>query len=238
MIAYRYRESNKKAKYSPDWSHSNLLEAIWWFIPRVIIVILAIVTWVSTHWLDPYKPINTKAMGYKTKAVKIDVVALRWKWLFIYPQYNIATVNFIEFPVNTQVSFSITSDAPMNAIQIVQLGGQIYSMNGMVTKLHLLATKQGDYSGRSVSFSGTGFAGMLFTARVTDQATFSKWVQKIKRTASPLTKTAFNQLALPSEFNPVQYFAPVAPDLYKDIVQKFDSPDRHNIDSNVDAVSL
>ena len=193
VIAFKYRASNTKAKYTPDWCDSHLLETCWWIVPIIIIAILAVITWITTHSLDPYRPIDTKALNIKNKPITIEVVSLEWKWLFIYPKQGIATVNYVQFPVSTPVDFLVTSDAPMNAFQIQQLAGQIYSMNGMQTKLHLIAAQTGNYYGRSVSFSGDGFSGMDFTAKVTSQTCFNKWVQKVKQSDNPLTQDGFNQ---------------------------------------------
>lgn len=219
VIAFKYRASNTKAKYTPDWSHNNLLEAAWWILPIIIIVILATITWISAHKLDPYRPLDSKV-----KPVTIQVVALQWKWLFIYPEQGIATVNHIEFPVNTPVSFEITSDAPMNSFQIPALGGQIYAMAGMQTRLHYMATEMGDYAGRSVSFSGDGFSAMTFDAKAESQQNFNAWVKSVKQSANKLTLPAYNQLAQPSENNAVQYYGSVAGNLFQDIIMKFMMP--------------
>lgn len=219
VISFRYRASNTKAKYTPDWAHSNLLEAIWWTIPIIIIVILATITWISAHRLDPYRPLDVK-----TKPVTIQVVALEWRWLFIYPDQKIATMDFVEFPVNTPVTFLITSDAPMNSFQIPQLGGQIYAMAGMQTKLHLMASSLGEYQGGSVSFSGDGFANMKFKAKVVDQAAFNAWVKSVKKSPEALTMKTYNALVPPSQDHSVHYYASVQKGLFNDIIMKFMMP--------------
>jgi len=219
VIAYRYRASNKNAKYTPDWSHSNLLEAIWWSVPIVIIAILATITWISAHQLDPYRPLNSKV-----KPVTIEVIALDWKWLFIYPEQHIATINYVEFPVNTPVTFLITADAPMNSFQIPALGGQIYAMAGMQTKMHYLATEMGVYDGRSVSFSGDGFSGMAFKAHVTSDAEFKAWVKSVQASPNKLTMDVYNQLVQPSENNPVVYYSSFVDGLYNTVIMKFMMP--------------
>jgi cytochrome o ubiquinol oxidase subunit 2 len=154
---FKYRETNKKARYTPDWDHNRIYETIWWGIPIAVILLLSIVTWNSTHALDPYKPLSSSE-----KPLDIQVVALQWKWLFIYPEQNVATVNYVQIPVNRPVTFTITSDAPMNSLWIPQLGGQIYAMSGMSTQLHLIANHAGSYNGSSANISGEGFAGMRF----------------------------------------------------------------------------
>lgn len=219
VIAYKYRASNTKAKYSPNWAHATYLEAGWWAIPIVIICVLATMTWRTTHELDPYKPLNSHKAP-----LTIQVVSLDWKWLFIYPEQNIATVNFVEFPVNTPINFLITSDAPMNSFIIQQLAGQIYSMTGMQTQLHLIASAVGDYNGKSVSFSGAGFSGMTFIARVANDQDFNQWVATVKQSHDQLTTNAYTQLAQPSENNPVQYYSSVAPNLFNNIMMKYMGP--------------
>src|SRR5690606_21377611 len=134
-----YRASNKKATYNPNWSHNTTLEIIWWTIPCIIIVVLAIITWISTHRLDPYRPLDVET---NKKPIVIEAIALDWKWLFIYPEQNIATNNYVQFPVDVPITFKITSDAPMNAFIIPSLAGQIYAMEGMQTKMHLIADEK------------------------------------------------------------------------------------------------
>lgn len=218
-IAWRYRASNTKAKYSPNWAHGTLLEAGWWLIPIVIITVLATMTWRTTHQLDPYKPLNSNV-----KPITIQAISLQWRWLFIYPDQKIAMINFVEFPVNTPINFLITSDAPMNSFQIQQLAGQIYAMAGMQTKLHLIANKMGDYNGRSVSFSGPGFSNMMFTARVTTPEQFNAWIKSVKTSPNKLTIDAYNQLVPPSQDNQVQYFSSVADNLFNNVIMKFMMP--------------
>ncbi|MFN7093972.1 MAG: ubiquinol oxidase subunit II, partial [Burkholderiales bacterium] len=161
VFAWKYRASNTKATYAPDWHHSSKIEAVVWGIPIIIIAILATITWKSTHDLDPYKPLDVKGV----KPLTIEVVALNWKWLFIYPEQNIATINFVQFPKDVPVDFKITADAPMNSFMIPQLGGQVYAMAGMQTHLHLIGNSTGDYDGRAVNYNGHGFSDMTFVAR-------------------------------------------------------------------------
>lgn len=226
IIARRYRASNLKAKYSPKWGHSNTLEVIWWLIPSMIIVVLSVLTWRTTHSLNPYRPLNDKALHLKRSTITIQAVALRWRWLFIYPKQHIATINYVQFPVNTQVQFLITADGPMNSFQIPQLAGQIYAMNGMQTKLHLAATSMGNYVGRSVSFSGAGFQGMKFVAHVTTEKAFNKWVQTVKQSPNQLTMTAYNKLVDPVTNSPVEYFSSVTDNMFYQIIRKFMPPKR------------
>jgi cytochrome o ubiquinol oxidase subunit 2 len=218
-IAWKYRASNAKTKtaYRPDWDHSRLAELAWWGLPCVIIVVLAVVTWIGTHNLDPYKPLASS-----NPPITIQVVALQWKWLFIYPQQHIATVNYVEFPAGTPVDFQITSDAPMNSFWIPKLGGQVYAMSGMTTHLNLMADQAGSYSGSSANLSGKGFAGMTFTATSTgSQADFAAWVANVQHSSNNLDQTAYNTLAQPSENQPASYYASTDPQLYDTILMKY-----------------
>lgn len=220
FIAWRYREGNTKAKYTPNVSSNRLAETIWWGIPIILIGILSVVTWTSTHDLDPHKPLASTA-----KPVKVQVVALDWKWLFIYPEQNIATVNYVQFPVNRPVNFEITADAPMNSFWIPQLAGQIYAMPGMSTKLHLNANEIGSYKGLSANISGEGFADMKFTAKATTKAEFDAWVIAVKRSDQKLTADTYAQLAKQSKNTPIAYYASSTAGLYDTIVMKYMMPE-------------
>ncbi len=219
-IVWNYRETNKKPKkYSPNWDHDARLEFIWWAVPLAIITILAFITWNSSHALDP-----SKTLSSNQKPLPVQVVALQWKWLFIYPEQNIATVNLVQFPVNTPINFQITSDAPMNSFWIPKLGGQIYAMSGMTTQLHLMADQTGDFAGSSANISGRGFAGMKFTAKATNQADFDKWVKTVKQSPNKLSLNQYSQLAQPSENNQVAMFGSSAANLYDDVIMQYMMP--------------
>lgn len=227
VIAWRYREgSSMKAKYTPNVSTNRLAETIWWGIPVALIAVLSVITWTSTHDLDPHKPLVSD-----NEPVKVQVVALDWKWLFIYPDYDIATVNLVQFPVDTPVNFEITADAPMNSFWIPQLGGQIYAMAGMTTKLHLNATEPGDYRGLSANISGEGFADMKFIARATSQAEFDTWVKEVKRADQQLTATSYAELVKKSTDVPTKFYASSEDDLYDTIVIKYMMPDHNEHDT-------
>lgn len=219
MIAWKYREGNKKAKYSPDWYHSRILEFTWWAIPLVIITILSIITWNSSHALDPYKPLSNQK-----NSMTVDVVALDWKWLFIYPQQKIASVNLLEFPKNEELNFNITSDTVMNSFWIPQLGGQIYAMPGMTTQLHLIADRTGDFSGWSSNISGEGFANMMFTARLVNPSDFSNWVSTVAQSSYPLNQASYANLAKPTNGYPVTTYALKTSDLFNSVVLKYMAP--------------
>lgn len=216
-FAWRYRESSKKKrKYSPELASNWAAETVWWLVPTVLITILSVVTWNSSHTLDPYRHIASS-----TKPMKIQVVALDWKWLFIYPDQHIASVNLVQFPENTPVEFQITSDAPMNSFWIPQLGGQIYAMPGMSTQLNLIANRSGDFHGSSANISGEGFAGMAFTARSSSKNDFNSWVKTVRQSPQRLDMNAYSQLSQASQYNPVAYYFRPQPELYNLIVAKY-----------------
>ena len=215
LFAWRYRASNTKARFMPDWAHSNKIELVVWLVPCAIIVVLATVTWTSTHALDPYRHIESKV-----KPLEVQVVSLDWKWLFIYPEQHIASVNEFAFPVNTPVRFHLTSDTVMNSFFIPQLGSQIYTMAGMETKLSLLADTAGNYAGISANYSGGGFSDMKFDARAMSDADFENWVKKVRASKNVLTREAYRQLEKPSEKVPVTYYSDVGAKIYHDALNK------------------
>ncbi len=219
VFSWRYRASNTKAKYTPDWHSNNALEIIWWTIPIIIIVFIARMTWVSSHELDPFKPIDSSI-----PPITIQVVALEWKWLFIYPEQNIATVNFIAFPVDTPIHFRITGDAPMNSFWIPQLAGQIYAMAGMDTSLHLMANEAGEYNGVSANYSGYGFSGMKFIAKATSQEEFDQWLQIVQQSPDTLNFNEYEKLAEKSRNNNVAYYSSTEVSLYDKIIMKYMIP--------------
>ena len=218
-FTWKYREGNTNARYSPNLDHNSVAETIWWLVPSVLILILGVIIWNSSHQLDPYRPLNSNV-----KPLTIQVVALDWKWLFIYPQQHIATVNFIQFPRQTPINFEITADAPMNSFWIPQLGGQIYAMPGMSTQLHLLANVDGDFHGSSANISGEGFAGMAFTAKSSSSDAFKQWVTTVKQSPGSLNQTAYDKLAKPSQNNPVTYYALDEASLYDSVILKYMGP--------------
>ena len=219
-FAWRYRATAKKSKYRPEWCHSTLLEAVWWTIPCIIILVLAVVTWVSTHKLDPYRPLDSDK-----EPITIQVIALDWKWLFIYPDDKIASINYLEIPINRPINFKVTSAAPMNSFIIPELGGQIYAMTGMTTKLYLIADEKGYYRGFSANYTGAGFAEMQFYVKATTEEGFDKWIQKVKQAPKALTWAVFwNELAKPSIDNPTTYFGRIEEDLFSDIVMSYMMP--------------
>lgn len=218
-IPWKYRKDNKQSKHDPNWDYNLIAESIWWGIPCVIVFALSIIVWRSSHELDPFKPIDTGK-----KPLVIQAVALQWKWLFIYPEQGIATVNYVQFPEKTPLLFCITADAPMNSFWIPKLGGQIYAMPGMKTKLYLIADEIGEFRGSSANLSGKGFAGMNFVARATSENDFDMWVQSVRGCSDGLNLKIYNQLAEPSEKNPPMFYRLEQEDLYDQIVMKYGMP--------------
>ena len=216
FISWRYRESNKKATYSPAWASSRPLEVIWWGVPILIITVLSVVTWQTSHSLDPYRELQSNK-----PPIRVQVVALQWKWLFIYPDENVASVGEFAMPVDTPVNFSITSDAPMNSFWIPQLGGQIYAMSGMSTKLHLSAREAGDYRGSSANISGEGHASMNFIAKARSEADYKQWIQAARNEGDTLDAAVYEQLRLPEIQSDVSYYKLTSPGLYDNIVERY-----------------
>ncbi|HZE87598.1 MAG TPA: ubiquinol oxidase subunit II [Methylomirabilota bacterium] len=219
FTAWKYREKNTKAKYTPDWDHENKLQALWWGAPFVIIVILSVLNWKTAHQLDPHKSIISSV-----KPMTIQVVALRWKWLFIYPEQKIATVNWVAFPEKTPINFELTADAPMNSFWIPQLGGQMYAMTGMVTPLRLIAGTTGEFPGSTAELSGQGFAGMRFLAKSLSQNDFDAWVSSVKQSHQILNFKTYKVLAKPSEDNKPTFYSSTEDRLYTTIIKQFMAP--------------
>ncbi|MCH4024159.1 MAG: ubiquinol oxidase subunit II [Acetobacter sp.] len=219
-FAWKYRSGNTSAEYLKNWSHSNKLEVIVWGVPTIIIVFLAVITYQTCYSLDPYKPLEAKA---DVKPLHVEVVALDWKWLFIYPEQGIATVNQLAMPVNTPVDFLLTSDSVMNAFFVPRLGSMIYAMAGMQTQLHLMASEPGDYAGESANYSGRGFSDMKFRALAMPQDQFDAWVEKVRASSDTLDDASYARLAAPSEANPVAYYSTVVPNLFDQIVAKYNN---------------
>jgi len=222
VFAWKYRIGNTKSarEHHPRWDHMNpLFEFAWWLVPAIIIVMLSVVAWVSSHQLDPYVPlVGTEA------PITIQVVALDWKWLFIYPEQGIATVNMVEFPAGAPVHFEITSDAPMNSFWIPALAGQIMAMPGMQTQLNVLASNPGEFRGVSANLSGAGFAGMNFEAKAVSEDDFSAWIASVKASSPTLTRDSYQTLAVTSSNNPITYYSMVDSSLYTSIINSYMTP--------------
>jgi cytochrome o ubiquinol oxidase subunit 2 len=212
-VAFWFRASNLRASYLPDFEYSGRLELLVWSIPAMTVLLVGGVAWVGAHDLDPRKPISSPV-----KPVTIQVVSLDWKWLFIYPEQGIASVNHLTVPVGTPISFELTSSTVMNSFFVPQLAGQIYTMSGMVTRLHLQADHPGTYPGLSAMFSGDGFADMRFMVDAVPNEKFEQWVSQAREAGSVLDTQSYKDLARPSQaIAPFTYRA-VAPDLFSGVV--------------------
>jgi cytochrome o ubiquinol oxidase subunit 2 len=218
-IVWKFR-AGKNITQSEAAAGSLKKEFLLWVGPAFIIFIISIINWKSTHELDPYRPIASA-----NEPITIQVVALRWKWLFIYPKEKIATINFIEFPENTPIVFELTADdAPMNSFWIPQLGGQMYAMAGMSTKLNLMANQRGEFKGSAADISGFGFAGMRFKAKSVTKEEFENWVKNIKASSAELNSATYSELLKPSENNQPAVYSTAEEDLYDTIVMKYMKP--------------
>ena len=218
-FARKYRASNTQSPYMPKWNSSAKIDLVVWLVPVAIVTVLGILTWTHTHRLDPYKPIESDV-----EPIRIEAVSLDWKWLFIYPDQNIAIVNELVFPANVPLSFRITSDTVMTSFFIPQLGSQIYAMAGMQTKLHLMADEPGVYRGQNQQLSGRGYSDMHFQAIAVSKDQFDTFIQKTKRSAEKLDPARFVELRKPSERYPVTYFSSVMSGLFDHIVNEYKSP--------------
>jgi cytochrome o ubiquinol oxidase subunit 2 len=218
FFAWRYRASNKAATYKPDWNHSTGLELVIWAAPLLIIICLGALTWMGTHLLDPYRKLDRIAAGKPVPAtvrpLEVEVVALDWKWLFIYPEQGIATVNELAAPVDRPIHFKITASSVMNSFYIPALAGQIYAMPAMQTRLHAVINHPGRYQGFSANYSGSGFSGMRFGFLGLSDSDFDAWVAKARAAGGTLDRAAYLALERPSENVPVTRFAATEPRLF------------------------
>ncbi|NLS07386.1 ubiquinol oxidase subunit II [Rhizobium sp. P32RR-XVIII] len=228
FFAWRYRQSNTEATYDPDWHHSTRLEVVIWSAPLAIIIALGAVTWISTHQLDPYRPLgrldSERTVPADAKPLNVEVVALDWKWLFFYPDLGIATVNELAAPVDTPINFKITASSVMNSFYIPALAGQIYAMPGMQTQLHAVINHPGEFEGLSANYSGPGFSGMHFKFHGLSQADFDQWVQNAKTQGTPLSRDAYLKLEKPSQNEPARYYASFDNGLYNAILNLCATP--------------
>jgi cytochrome o ubiquinol oxidase subunit II len=222
FFAWKYRASNRAARYEPDWDHSTHLELVIWAAPLLIIICLGAMTWAGTHLLDPYRPLDRVKQGQtvaaSAKPLEVNVVALDWKWLFIYPEYGVASVNELAAPVDRPIRFNITSSSVMNSFYIPALAGQIYAMPGMETKLHAVINHPGEYEGFSANYSGDGFSNMRFAFHGLDEKDFEAWIAKVRQANADLDRASYLELERPSEKVPVGYYSKLDPVLWEAIV--------------------
>ncbi|QPF93557.1 ubiquinol oxidase subunit II [Bradyrhizobium commune] len=212
-FAFWFRASNERARYLPDFTYSGRLELLVWSAPAMTVLLVGGVAWIGAHDLDPGKPISSTV-----KPVNIQVVSLDWKWLFIYPEQGVASVNKLVVPVGTPISFELTSSSVMNSFFVPQLGSQIYTMSGMATRLHLQADHLGTYAGLSAMFSGDGFPDMRFTVDAVTDDGFAQWVRRAREVGSVLDKRAYADLTSPTKAVAPFTYRDVAPDLFSSVV--------------------
>lgn len=212
----KYDEKNAHEKYSPELDGNTKIEFLWWTIPIVLMTILGVVTFKTSHSLDPFKPLVND-----NPAMTIQVVALDWKWLFIYPEQKIASVNYVKIPTNRPVEFKITSDASMNSFWIPDLGGQIYAMSGMSTEINLIADKSGEYKGSSANLSGKGFAGMKFTTSAVSQMEFDRWASEVAQSDKAFNSDMYERLSKPSENEPTALYRLEDDKIFDNAINKY-----------------
>jgi cytochrome o ubiquinol oxidase subunit II len=213
-FAWWYRSSNPRAVRSSELAYEGRIEFVTWSIPALTVVLLGGVIWIGSYQLDPRAPISAKAAP-----LRVDVVALDWKWLFIYPDQGIAAVNQLTIPVETPVSFSLTSATVMNSFFVPQLGSQIYTMGGMTTHLNLLASEPGEFPGFSANFSGDGFSRMRFLVKAVPGSDFEAWVAQVRGTGTALDEAGIAELAKPGTAPPRTYRS-VTPKLFERIIDQ------------------
>lgn len=230
FFAYHYRASNENATYEPDWEHSIALEIVVWSLPLAIIICLAGLTWVSTHRLNPYEPIKriseNKPVPKDVKPLVIQAVAMDWKWVFLYPDQGIATVNEVSAIVDRPIEFQITSTSVMNAMYIPALAGMIYAMPGMQTELNAVINRAGTYDGLSSNYSGAGFSKMRFKFHGMLPADFDAWTEKVHQQGESLDLKKLGELQKPTIAHPVTYFQISGKDLWDRLVNNCVGPDK------------
>jgi cytochrome o ubiquinol oxidase subunit II len=233
VFAWHYRAGNKAATYDPEFDHSTTLELVIWSAPLLIVIALGALTWSSTHVLDPFRRLDPKALSLadapvsgvaNAEPLRIEVVALDWKWLFIYPEQGIATVNELALPVGREVRFDLTSANMMNTFYVPTLAGMIYTMPGMQSTLHAVLNRPVVSEGFSANYSGHGFSDMRFKVYGLDQAGFDGWVGKVKGGGGALAAPAYLQLVRPSEKVRPMYFSAVQGDLFRRVVERCVEP--------------
>lgn len=216
LFVRRYRASRQAPDYDENWEHSKLIDSVLWGVPALIVLSVASLVWIYTHRLDPYKP-----LGPAAETTQVQAIALNWRWVFVYPDHGIATVNELAFPAGKPLTVTITSDTTMSSFMIVGLGGQIYAMAGMTTKMNLLSNKPGTYTGRNMQYSGDGFSNQTFAAIAMTDAQFTAWVAKVKAAPNRLDATTYDTVRKPRIDRKVTYYNFVEPDLFKKVLARY-----------------
>ncbi|PVB59550.1 ubiquinol oxidase subunit II [Labrenzia sp. 011] len=215
-FAWRYRRRKNGAVYAPDWDGSWVVETVIWLVPGAIVIVLGTLVWTRTHEFDPYKALVSDKPAFRVQAVALD-----WKWLFIYPELGVASVNELAFPADRPLSIEITSDTVMNSLMIPALGGQIYAMAGMRSELNLLADGPGVFMGRNTMYSGDGFSDQHFKAHALDESAFADWKEKVAAAPDVLDAKAYLELHKQSVANPVSYYSSTEAKLFDIILRKY-----------------
>lgn len=219
-VVWKYAIKNEKAAYDPEHSFGAIGELLMWGLPTVVVIAMSVITWDRTYQLNPYKPLESDV-----KPLPVQVVALDWKWLFIYPEQGIAALNDFHIPAGTPIHLHLTADgSPMNSFWIPQLSGQIYSMTGMSTQLFLMADAPGEYTGRAVEINGEGYGDMVFKVTSTSQKDFEDWVAEVKKSSLHLTEEYYRDLAQPAINKSIALFSDVDKDLYHKIIHPYMYP--------------
>lgn len=215
-IGWRYRASNRKAVYQPDMDGHRGLELLWWGIPCLIILVLGVITVIYTHKLDPYR-----ALESDVEPVKVQVISLQWRWLFIYPEQGVATLNYLNIPEKTPIDFTITSDGAMNSLWIPALAGQVYAMSGMSTQLHIMADGVGTHHGSSANISGEGYADMNFKVYSMTQTDYDEWLEKARLSDNVLNTSTYKEVAKETRGGPETTFRLEGADVYDSVIMKY-----------------
>jgi cytochrome o ubiquinol oxidase subunit 2 len=219
-VAWRFRSMGLEVEHDSEKTYGGWVELSLWVVPFVVVVPMAMVTWEATHQLDPYRPIEDEG-----EALHVQVVAIDWKWLFIYPEQGIASVNLLQIPEKRPIRFELAADgSPMNSFWIPQLSGQIYTMTGMSTILHIMADGPGRFTGRAAEINGRGFSEMTFEVVSSSESDFESWVAFVKESPRPLTDVAYAELLQPSVNHPVALYSFVDKDFYHKIIMKYMHP--------------
>ena len=218
-FAWWFRSSNRRAPYLPTWAYSGRIELVVWSIPLLTVILLGGVSWIGSHQLDPARPLSSRV-----KPLEIQVISLDWKWLFIYPDQSVASVNELDLPVGVPVHLTLTSSSVMNAFFVPRLGSMIYTMNGMASQLYLQADAEGAFDGLSAHFSGDGFPGMHFTVHAVSAPAFAAWIEQARLAGPTLTRASYQFLARQSSNTPAFHYRGVEPGLFDAVVRQVVPP--------------
>lgn len=217
---WRYREGNRSAEYRPEWAHSPLVETVVWLVPAILVLAIGALVWIGTHRLDPYRPVVGEGAP-----LQVQVISLDWKWVFLYPEQGVATVNTLVLPEGRPVDLALTSDTVMSSLYIPGLAGQIYAMAGMVTHLNVAPMRTGQFVGRNMQYSGKGFADHHFSVVVESPARFRERLTQVRAQAPRLSLTDYQRLAEARAVAPEQRYAAFPPGLFQTVVRKYCATD-------------